>query len=381
MKKLFVLIVMSNLFIFSSKNNLNICHLSGEVVNRKSKVLLLKKKTNDARNQSVEIQIDSSGKFNYDLKYQFVEAYELIFKDEFEKGSWQSITFFPDATTVTFKLYSEKEATKNSIQGSKLSLEKRKYVELITSKFYKKYLYWNAKMDSLKTINQTRSDYGKAILDSINSIMEKVPQFELQYIKKQNNIYGYYRLLEILKNQKYKKTYPIDTLEKYIVFFQKQYPNHPYSELSHLMFEGLKNIKIGSNFIDFNAKDALGKDYNLASIISKNKFTLIDLWSTWCAPCIQKSQLLLPIYEKYKNKGFDVVGVIGNTDTQETYLKALQKYNYPWLELTAYDNNDKIWMMYTISNSGGGQFLVDNKGKILAINPTPKDIMYFISKE
>ncbi len=45
------------------------------------------------------------------------------------------------------------------------------------------------------------------------------------------------------------------------------------------------------------------------SDIIKGKVAVIDLWASWCMPCRAKAKAMIPIYEKYKDRGFEIVGV------------------------------------------------------------------------
>ena len=94
MKKLTVLILSCILLSSCNLNKDKTCYLTGKVINRNSTTLILKKQTEDSRNRDIEIQIDSAGIFNYELSYAFVEAYELIFKDELERGVLEAYSFF-----------------------------------------------------------------------------------------------------------------------------------------------------------------------------------------------------------------------------------------------------------------------------------------------
>ena len=378
MKRLIIIILSTVLFVNCTSEKEKTCHLIGKVVDRNSKTLILKKETEDSRTRDIEIQIDSSGFFKYELKFQFVEAYELIFKDELEKGAWRPILFFPDNDTIEFILYPMNMADSNKITGSKLSLDESNYIQIIKDIYYSKYLYWNQKLDSLKNINETDSDYAIQAADSIIGIMNAVPQFEIKYATKNANLYGYNRFLNILRNEKDLRLFSIDTLKKYHVLFQQKFPNHPYNEISQYRLDGLININVGGNYVDFTASDSTGKKITISNYISQKKYTLMDLWAPWCSPCIQKSQKILPIYEQYKDSGFGVIGIVGGISRREQFLQAINKYNYPWIVLSEINNQNDLWEKYSISKSGGSQFLVDSGGKILAINPSPEELKKII---
>jgi hypothetical protein len=78
MRRLIIFIFSTVLFVNCTSEKEKTCLLIGKVVDRNSKTLILKKETEDSRSRDIEIQIDSSGFFKYELKFQFVEAYELI---------------------------------------------------------------------------------------------------------------------------------------------------------------------------------------------------------------------------------------------------------------------------------------------------------------
>lgn len=72
------------------------CVINGTVVDRTSKVLLVRKCSESFRsfiNKPTKIPI-KQGRFDYTFQYVETEAYELIFEDELENGSWRAITFF-----------------------------------------------------------------------------------------------------------------------------------------------------------------------------------------------------------------------------------------------------------------------------------------------
>lgn len=82
--------------------------------------------------------------------------------------------------------------------------------------------------------------------------------------------------------------------------------------------------------LDFVLKDTAGADVHLASF--KGKPLLINMWATWCGPCKAEVPWFSELAEKYKDRGFTVVG-ISTDDTAEQIKAFAAEYgaNYPLL--------------------------------------------------
>jgi len=73
------------------------------------------------------------------------------------------------------------------------------------------------------------------------------------------------------------------------------------------------------------------KGGSLKSADLKGKVVIVDFWATWCAPCIHEAPELNAIYEKYKDRGVELVGVTiqsGDADDVEPKVEEL-KMKYP----------------------------------------------------
>lgn len=62
----------------------------------------------------------------------------------------------------------------------------------------------------------------------------------------------------------------------------------------------------------------------------KGKVLLVNLWATWCGPCISEMPHLVEMQDKYKDKGFEVIGLDTDDESKADIeaFAAKQKLNY-----------------------------------------------------
>jgi thiol-disulfide isomerase/thioredoxin len=113
------------------------------------------------------------------------------------------------------------------------------------------------------------------------------------------------------------------------------------------------------------------------------KLTIIDFWASWCKPCNKAIPELNKIYQTYKDKGVNVLGI--NCDGPRSISKVAPLVNSLQIKYTVLlDINSEV-MNYLNLSAFPTLILVDPKGKIVWIHEgfvegDTKDIIAEIEK-
>ena len=109
----------------------------------------------------------------------------------------------------------------------------------------------------------------------------------------------------------------------------------------------------------FTLKDSTGKQVSLSDY--KGKIVLLNFWATWCGPCKIEIPWFIEFEQRYKDKGFAVLGVSMDEegwDAVKPYLDA-NKVNYRVVV-----GNDTVAQQFGGVDSLPTTFLIDQTGKI-----------------
>ncbi|NOX38004.1 MAG: TlpA family protein disulfide reductase [Calditrichaeota bacterium] len=111
--------------------------------------------------------------------------------------------------------------------------------------------------------------------------------------------------------------------------------------------------------IDFTLKDLDGKDVSLKDY--RGKMVLINIWATWCGPCRVEIPDLIKVRKKYKDKGFEILGVVVSSKPRDVFAMVKQmKIDYPILWGTP-----EALAQFGEINAIPRTFLLDREGKIV----------------
>ena len=118
--------------------------------------------------------------------------------------------------------------------------------------------------------------------------------------------------------------------------------------------------RVGKPAPEIVAKDLKGDKFRLDSL--RGKYVLVDFWATWCAPCIAELPRLQDSYAKYRERGFEIVGV-SLDDTKTAVTDFVKARNIPWRQIHNASNDGDVVEAFGV-NSIPATFLIDPKGVI-----------------
>ena len=107
----------------------------------------------------------------------------------------------------------------------------------------------------------------------------------------------------------------------------------------------------------------------LSTLLKKGHYTLVELWASWCGPCRADIPHLKETYERYHDKGFEMVS-ISIDDDAEAWLKAVKEEAMPWKQVCGANGKscDKECMQLFGVTGVPSCVLIDGNGKVISMN-------------
>ena len=105
--------------------------------------------------------------------------------------------------------------------------------------------------------------------------------------------------------------------------------------------------RVGNLARDFTLKDLNDRAYRLKEMRGKHVVHVV-FWATWCVPCLQEVPILRASFDKYRERGLQVLGIVVNMNQTLDGVRAAArdlKINYPIL----WDDGGALMERYNIS--------------------------------
>ena len=145
----------------------------------------------------------------------------------------------------------------------------------------------------------------------------------------------------------------VAALTKYI----EDYPSGQFAQAFKMISKQVETMKqmelnaarivVGKPAPAFEAKSIDGKTIKLADFTGK--VVLLDFWATWCGPCRAEFPNIKDMYDKFKNKGFEIIGVSGD-HSEEPLRKFIKEKSADWPQILQTDPGpDSVMVLYGIT--------------------------------
>lgn len=192
-------------------------------------------------------------------------------------------------------------------------------------------------------------------VDEMLDVLRKVP-FKALVISLINGCYS-----KISSNKERAKDYldlikRVTTHRPFIEAAEKQYQEVLSSE----------NLAIGDTSPEFSYEKIDGKIVNLSDL--RGNYVYIDVWATWCAPCIKQIPYLKQLEERYHGKNIVFVSIsVDKEEVKSNWKKMVSDKQLGGLQLFADKSFDSAFMNAYAVNSIPRFILIGPEGKV--VNP------------
>lgn len=130
------------------------------------------------------------------------------------------------------------------------------------------------------------------------------------------------------------------------------------------ILEKQQEVAIGRPYKDFGLTTPDGTRMNISDAHQGNVL-LIDFWASWCGPCRRANPEVVELYNKYNDRGFEIIGVSLDSDTA-SWIRAIEDDMLTWHHISDLQGwNSKGSQLYGVP-AIPHTVLVDREGIIRA---------------
>ena len=123
---------------------------------------------------------------------------------------------------------------------------------------------------------------------------------------------------------------PLEELKEVLSVLDPKVQNSPMAAAVREEIAIRERVRPGQPAPDFSLETPDGSRLALSDL--RGKYVLLDFWASWCRPCRASFPEMKKIYARFKDKGFEILGVT-NDSRREDWLKALEQDQLPWKQV------------------------------------------------
>lgn len=167
----------------------------------------------------------------------------------------------------------------------------------------------------------------------------------------------------IIANDLNNPSIPLTELIEALTYIDKSIENTAYIKTANKRVNDAKGTMVGYTATTFSQSNTEGKTVNLTDF--RGKYVLIDFWASWCKPCRMENPNVVAAYNRFKDKGFTVLGVSMDSN-KDAWVTAIKQDNLTWTHVSDLKGwGNEVGKLYGVTGIPQN-YLLDKEGKIVA---------------
>lgn len=353
-----------------------VCHVTGRVEDPKEKHVLIFEDFNALRaGRYIKVAV-RKGRFICDIQTAQPKCYSVILESEYKEGTMRVADFIIEPTDVHITIPRATDEGDDVIRISSRGPENMmamRYIAFRDSLFEA----YEPRLRSLEATPPAATDTsreeraeGQSTREKYDKLYDEMGLKKAEWLAEHPSFYSLSRIYRDLTAFTPPQT-RARMIEVYYNLLANLFPQHPYHS-TILNEAAAAQLKPGFRYIDYIVPDGRGNEVMLSSLY-KGKLIYIDLWASWCSPCRNHAKSLIPVYNKYKDRGFQIISFA--REMKEGAMEVAAAHDgYPWTSTAEINDKYKIWEQNGVRSTAGGGYLIDEHGIILAVYPSAEEL-------
>ncbi|MEZ4874779.1 MAG: TlpA disulfide reductase family protein [Flavobacteriaceae bacterium] len=276
------------------------------------------------------------------------------------ENSSNNIVFFGENEDLNVTIYADSVAS-SYVTGGRQNELYNDYLKKMRS-------FSNRKKEIAQGFQKANMEKDDALMQELRSqnlsIASEEKTYKRNFVNENNNsIFSIMLLSELFKT----KELSGEEVQGIISKLNPKIAENPIVVDLKNTVESAKKSDIGGIAPPFEAPSPTGEMISLQQALGK--YTIIDFWASWCRPCRAENPNVVKVYEKYHDKGLNIISVSLDREGQkDRWVQAIEDDNMNWYHVSNLQFwQDPIAKEYNV-RSIPATFLLDSEGKIIDKN-------------